>query len=365
MILFYVSGHGFGHATRAVALVRALRARQPRAEIAVVSDAPSWIFTDADPKVRCFKAAIDPGLFQMSGLDVDLPRSLKAHEMFIAGWDRAVEREGCRIRRLGAALVVGDIPPLAFAAAHGAGVKSVAVANFSWDWILSRYVALQPRWEAIIRRYGAAYSFADELFRLPMAPDDFAAFRKSTPIPFLVNRCEFKKDEARRRLAIKDSDRRRLVLITFGGFGSGPLSAGRGDDMSDTLFAGFGPKPKGLAAGWLGLARRLKFPHVNVVAACDALIGKPGYGTFAEAFAHRKPILYLPRENFAETPVLIEWMQKRGCARPIARDRFFKGLWRAELDALMAENQSWASLPLNGAEVLAERLAGFVKISRW
>ena len=40
--------------------------------------------------------------------------------------------------RNGFDLVVGDVPPLAFEAAAEAGVDSVAVANFSWDWIYER-----------------------------------------------------------------------------------------------------------------------------------------------------------------------------------------------------------------------------------
>ena len=34
---------------------------------------------------------------------------------------------------------MGDIPPLAFAAAHAAGLPSVAVANFTWDWVYEDY----------------------------------------------------------------------------------------------------------------------------------------------------------------------------------------------------------------------------------
>ena len=40
--------------------------------------------------------------------------------------------------------VVGDIPPLAFAAAARAGVPSVAVANFTWDWIYGDLPGVRP-----------------------------------------------------------------------------------------------------------------------------------------------------------------------------------------------------------------------------
>ncbi len=52
-LLFYVSGHGFGHATRICALIAALRARTGSAlEIEIRSEAPEWIFRERDPELR-------------------------------------------------------------------------------------------------------------------------------------------------------------------------------------------------------------------------------------------------------------------------------------------------------------------------
>ena len=34
---------------------------------------------------------------------------------------------------------MGDIPPLAFAAAAAAGVPAIALCNFTWDWIYGAY----------------------------------------------------------------------------------------------------------------------------------------------------------------------------------------------------------------------------------
>jgi len=44
-LVFYVSGHGYGHATRSVALIAALRRMSPDPlRIHVRSGAPRWIF---------------------------------------------------------------------------------------------------------------------------------------------------------------------------------------------------------------------------------------------------------------------------------------------------------------------------------
>lgn len=38
------------------------------------------------------------------------------------------------LEQIGADVVIGDIPPLAMAAADRAGVPGVAGGNFTWDW---------------------------------------------------------------------------------------------------------------------------------------------------------------------------------------------------------------------------------------
>ncbi len=57
------------------------------------------------------------------------------HEDFNARADAEAEV----LRQLQATLVVADIPPLACAAADRAGVPSVVLGNFTWDWIYAAY----------------------------------------------------------------------------------------------------------------------------------------------------------------------------------------------------------------------------------
>src|SRR5687768_167943 len=135
LVALYVTGHGYGHATRAAALARALRPWRVR----VRTSAPAWIFREENPAAGRSAAEVDVGMLQPNGVELDLPRTLAAHLRFLDGWNEAVAREVSFLRALKADLVVGDIPPLAFAAAAKAGLRSAAVSNFSWDWILEEY----------------------------------------------------------------------------------------------------------------------------------------------------------------------------------------------------------------------------------
>jgi 3-methyladenine DNA glycosylase Mpg len=44
LIVLYVSGHGFGHASRDIELIRALRARRPDTRVIVRTSVPRWLF---------------------------------------------------------------------------------------------------------------------------------------------------------------------------------------------------------------------------------------------------------------------------------------------------------------------------------
>jgi hypothetical protein len=353
-IAFYVSAHGFGHAVRIGALLAALRERAGAGvELLVRSEAPREIFARRDSGVVHGAARIDVGVVQRSALELDLPASLAAHEAFLADWDRAVAREAAWLREARAQLVVGDIPPLAFAAAERAGLPSAAVANFSWDWILDAWAADEPRWRPIVARYAAAYGLAGRLFRLPLH-GELRAFRSVVDVPFLVNRSRADAARAAEALGFAAHDPRPLVLVSFGGFGSGPVAAARWDALDAYRFAGFGAAPEGFPATW----RRVpdSVAHEDVVAACDVVVGKPGYSTCAEVIAHRARFLHLPRTDFREVAPLEAGLARFACAELMPREDFFAGRWRLHLDAILARPRPAAAPPADGAETIAEAL---------
>jgi hypothetical protein len=355
-LVFYVSGHGFGHATRSAALIAALRRISPDPlRIHVRSGAPHWIFEERDSQVTCSSAAIDPGMIQRNAFDVDLEATTQAHEEFAATWEMRLRQEAALLQRMAPRVVVADIPPLAIGAAAAAGIPAVGVSNFSWDWILAGYADREPRLRPLIRRYAEAYRKAECVFRLPMH-GDLGAFPVIVDVPLLTRRSRLPRAVVRSQLGIADDEELPVILISFGGFGSGPLSAFEAPEMEGYVFLAFAEKPKGFRGDWRRLPTPSTIPHEELVAACDAVIGKPGYGTAAEVIAERTRFLYLSRANWTEGPVLEEGLERDGCARAIPRDDFFAGRWRQHLDALFAQPLPAQAPAANGAEVIASQL---------
>ena len=55
------------------------------------------------------------------------------------------------------ALIASDIPPLAFEVAAQAKIPSVAITNFSWNWIYRAYLEEYPAFLPLIEEMEAAY----------------------------------------------------------------------------------------------------------------------------------------------------------------------------------------------------------------
>jgi hypothetical protein len=150
------------------------------------------------------------------------------------------------------------------------------------------------------------------------------------------------------------ADGKPLVLVSFGGFGA---ALPRLDDpaLAAYRFAGFGPKPEGLKAEWHGLDLQPALPHAEAVAACDVLLGKPGYGTFSEAAAHGCRVLFVPRPDYCEARALAAWIGEVCASRELPRADFDAGRWAVPLAALLKENEK-PSVPASGGDRIAVQI---------
>jgi UDP:flavonoid glycosyltransferase YjiC (YdhE family) len=352
MLVFYVTGHGYGHATRAAALAEALLRFRPSLKLMIRSQAPSWIFRETAPGVDFSLGGGDTGMVQKDAFTIDLDASLELQRAFGRRWPAAVSEEAAWLKAGGARLVVGDIPPLAFAAAAEAGVPSIGVANFCWDWIFEPYEKIDLRWAAERRRVARAYQGAELAFRLPLH-GDFPSFREVVDAPLLCRRSHGTRAGwlASRGMA---GDGRPIVLAAFGGFAV-ELAAEAGEILRGLIFAGFGPKPKGLSADWVELAGDTSRDQLDAIGACDVVFTKPGYGILSESMAHGKRVLYVPRTGFREVPALIAGIEARGACAPLPPEDFAAGRWKDALLGLLARPAP-APVAADGAEFIARRL---------
>ena len=125
-------------------MLRQLRELAPKLPITVCTSAPADLFSDAvAPPLAFREIEVDVGLVQKDALTIDEAASAEAIGRFVSRLAGARRVRGPWLRP-GASPVLGDIPPLAFAPASAAGLRSVALGNFSWDWIYAIYSSRDP-----------------------------------------------------------------------------------------------------------------------------------------------------------------------------------------------------------------------------
>ena len=70
LCVFYISGHGFGHASRNIELIRAIRAQRAGARFIVRTSVRPSLF-DLAPEVIVQPFETDPGIAQIDSLHID------------------------------------------------------------------------------------------------------------------------------------------------------------------------------------------------------------------------------------------------------------------------------------------------------
>jgi L-arabinokinase len=252
------------------------------------------------------------------------------------------------------ALLVGDIPPLAFEVAAALEVPGIALGNFSWDWIYEPYVADLPEHAPLVEAMRKSYGRADLLLRLPLHAG-MDVFPRIEDIPLVVRHASRDRGATRQALGLA-RETRPVVLVSFGGFAAVRFGSGATPDPGDFRFITFGESVPGLPADTVRLPIDHPHRHEDLVAAADAVITKPGYGTVAECLASRTPFLYTSRDDFREYELLVREIARHAHAGFLGREDLLQIRWRVALEALLSSRQRWADLRVDGADVAAERL---------
>jgi L-arabinokinase len=366
-IVFYVSGHGFGHASRTIEVINAVLAKRPETRIGVRTSAPRWLFDlSVKGKVAFSTLECDTGAVQIDALTLDEADTIRRAAAFHSDLVTRAASETRVLRELGAGLIVGDIPPLAFAVGAAAGIPSIALGNFTWDWIYADYprVRLAPSLLPTIR---GAYAKASMALRLPMSAG-FDSFSNIRDIPFIARRATRTREEVCKLLKLPAD--RPLVLLSFGTYGVPGLDTDSLTKLKKHVVVGVESQPVSRTRKDAPPAeRRGSFISVNeeamydagvryedLVGAASAVVTKPGYGIIAESIANDTAVLYTSRGHFPEYDVLVEEMPKYLRTAFISQDDLFGGKWDSHLDKLLAQPKPKKKTETNGAEVAADVL---------
>lgn len=336
-LLACISHHGYGHLAQSAPVLNQLVALRPDIRLVVRSALPrERLATRLQVPFEHHPVPMDCGFPMLDALRIDMPAALAAYGAIHWDWNRRLDDETHWLAGAGIEGVFSNVAYLPLAAAKRAGVPAAALCSLNWADIFRHYLPQLARldeshaaeiaqWEAHMR---LAYQSADVFLRPTpaMVMEDLSNQREVAPIATLGRR-----DVETLRSNLEARPGKRLVLVGMGGIGYQP-PVEHWPELSDVLWLVPDEWPARRADMRPLSAAGMSF--IDILASCDALITKPGYGSFTEAVAHGVPVLYLPRPEWPESPVLEAWLHAYAHAQCIDEADLRYGRLSASLEQL-------------------------------
>ena len=307
---------------------------------------PEWFFAESLTAPFSYRALLtDIGLVQRTALVEDPQATIERLAAFLPFSDTLLDSLAAQLRALGCELAVCDISPLGLAAAARAGIPSVLIENFTWDWIYRAYLAAWPGFLPHVKAFEAIFNGAT--YRIQTAPA-CAPDPRSPIVPPVSRHPSLSAPEIRARLGVASDAP--LVLITMGGVPWEHTALDRLAAQRDIVFV-----VPGAADGHERRGRLIPLPHhsgyhhPDLVHAADAVVGKLGYSTLAEVYAAGVPFGFVSRPDFPESAVLAEFAAHHLPALPVTAEEMTTGAILERTPELLALPRAGGSRPNGGA----------------
>jgi hypothetical protein len=334
----------------------ALLELDPALAFDIFTETPRWFFEDSlEDHFSYHSLLTDVGFVQESPLRVNLQETLYRLNHFLPFAAARIAELASDLSKNRCSLVLCDIAPMGILAAKQAGIRSVLVENFTWDWIYEAYVNEMIGLTPHIRYLKTLFAMVDVHIqaepvceRLPVDLTTSPVSRKPRKAP----------GEIRKALAVPADAK--AVLITMGGISASHPYLRSLEKRDDVYFILPGASEDVCARGnVLLLPHRSGFFHPDLVQASDAVIGKAGYSTLAEVFHAGVPFGYVVRPDFRESASLASFIQGEMEGICIQEENFNSAAWVSLLDDLLALPRSTPSVP-NGASEIARFISGLL-----
>lgn len=300
-LAYYITAHGYGHGARSCDILRAVREQAPELPIHIATDLPrEFLSARLPPGPWHFRSGrFDVGMVQVDSIRVDVPATLRECQALLSRADSLRLAEEQFLRASGISAVVCDIPAIPLRAARACGIPALAAGNFAWDWIYEDFLPSAPEWAPVIKHFRAGYAECDLLMRLPFA-EPMAAFPRVVDLGVPARPGRNRRTELAARLGADPS--KPWVLLSFASLDWNAAALARVQALHEWEF--FTVPPLHWPGTRIHAVDRREMPYSDVLASCDIVLTKPGFGVLAECAVNQKPILYVERTDFREYPVL-------------------------------------------------------------
>lgn len=383
--LFYPSGHGFGHLVRQTEIIKEIIKynilNNTNHNIFIRTSASEIIFQKSIyhyfqyfyPKyldkiktwLKFFKVHTDIGTIQKDSLTMDITKTYeKAYEFYCINFKEIIVSEVEFIVSNKIDIIIGDIPPLAFEAAFKTKRPSIAITNFSWDFIYEEFIKENNKFKEIITIIQEAYSKCNLLLKLPYSCplnvfNQFLDVNMICRIPYLT------KENV---LSILNLDHNKFknklcIMISFGGFDTKNIKISNLNKYNNyTFLTTIPPNNTNYPNNVIFIdTLNVNLSFENLFTIFDIIITKPGYGVVGDILGANSMCIYTDRGNFKEYDYLVKLLQNH-CKSSVyipQNDLYECNFENKINEVLINSNNKTKPLDINGAKQCADIIINY------
>lgn len=338
-----ISCHGLGHLAITAPVLNALAKISPNLRLTVRSGIPpAKLRQRIQVPFELIEAASDFGYVMIDATHIDLAASARAYRLAHTNWSSRVAEEAGFLASLRPERVLTNVSYLPLAGAALAAIPAFSLCSLNWADLFHHFFGDQA-WAAPIHgEILAAYHSAQKFLRvtpgMPMSRLD--NIQEIGPIASLGQRHELGLNGDQALLLAMGGIAHRLPLENW------PRLPGIRWLVPDEWNC---QHPDSMPIARFGLS------FTDLLCSVDAVITKPGYGTFSEAACNGTPVIYQRREDWPEQDCLIEWLHEHANCVEIAAPTLDSGQLADTVQQLSERPRRQPPLP-DGIEQAARQL---------
>lgn len=329
-----ISSHGFGHLAITAPVLNAVSEIIPDFRLTIRSSLPA---AKLQQRIKApytlIPQAIDFGYVMIDATSINFAASAATYRQAHANWPARVADEARFLDNLKPDLVLSNVSYLPLAGAAAAGIPALSLCSLNWADLFDHYFADQPWATPIHAEMLTAYRSAQAFVRVTpgMRMEALGNIQPVGPIAATGTRND---------LGLNDD---KAILIAMGGIAH-RLPVENWPRLPDVRWLVPGEwncrHPDAIASESFGLS------FTDLLCSVDAVITKPGYGTFTEAACNGTPVIYQRRKNWPEQDCLIEWLISNSRCVEIEEEKLLSGRLAAAIDCIL--NQTPPPAPKAG-----------------
>lgn len=301
-LIYYITDHGRGHATRSVAIIRELQ--KLGIEVIIRNSNVVNFLQRSLPGTKIISGLTDVGpTLKTDGVSIDEQRSQIAIKNWIDSLDETSSIESQIIKKYEPDLIISDISAMPFLAAAKANKNSIAISNFSW------YDVLKFLPTGTLELLRNAYDTCNMAIQLPIGTsmDHFKTKRK---IGLVSRVSSLPREELRKKFKIKNND----IAILFA-LGGSDVKVNCRDYANIKILS---MNTVITNSNYIQLSDWDE--GQDVVAAADFVICKCGYGLISECLTNGIPFCYVSDDKHLEQQAMSQELSKMGLNNRVTFD---------------------------------------------